>query len=461
MSNLNIKAIEELVANVLGTRFESFDEAMLENAKDRIIDTVGCLIAGANAPGNLELVDLVKDWGGKEEATILIHGSKAPAQNAAMVNSIMVRSFDCEPNGVLVDNILIPSHISGTTVPTTLTMGETLGASGKELITAMLVGEDLEARILAATRPGKRIDMVGTVNVFGATAIAGRLLGLNEFQLRNALGIALIHLAGSYQNLWDRTLSFKLPQGLSARNGIFSAQLAKRGWTATEDPLFGRFAYYYLYSEDLTNVEILTKDLGKKYYTEAHFKPYPSCRANDAPIECALSLTHKHQIETADIKEVIVSVSRRPLLEMAVGRPFNIGDFSYVKTLFSYQYAVASALLNKSVTPEHFLAESMRDPEINALISKIKLAELSTTELLAARIDVITNDGRELSECVEVPKGDQARNPMSKDEIIAKFWDNVDFSKTVTKKNATELLRLLDRAEEVSNLNKIVKLLVV
>jgi 2-methylcitrate dehydratase PrpD len=453
-------AVEELVADILDARFESFDETILNSTKNRIIDTVGCLVAGANAPGNLELVNLVRDWGGKEEATILIHGGRALAQHAAMVNSIMARSFDSEPNTAVVDGVLIPTHITGTTVMTAIAMGEMTGANGRELITAMLAGENLASRILATASSRKRVDSIGTGNVFGATAIAGRLLGLNRLQMRNALGISLDHVTGSYQNVWDGTYSFKLSQGLAARSGIFSAQLARKGWTATEDPLLGKFAYYYSHSDDLTNVDILTKDLGKKYYTEAHFKPHASCRYNHGPIECVLSLINKHDIKAEDIKEVVVYVSRRSL-EATVARPFSIGEFPYANALFSYQYTVANAFLRKSVRPEHFSEESIRDPEVNAFIGRIRIAELPGAELLASKVEITMNGGRKLSESIDTPKGDQDRNPISKDEIISKFRANVDFSGAVTKKNAEELLKLLDKLEELQNLNEVIELLVV
>src|SRR5512139_3109421 len=100
--------IEQLAANVLETRFENFDPATVQHAKNRMIDVVGCLIEGANAPGNFSLVNLMKEWGGKEEATILIHGGKAPAHNVAMVNSIMARSYDFEPVDVSVENTIVP-----------------------------------------------------------------------------------------------------------------------------------------------------------------------------------------------------------------------------------------------------------------------------------------------------------------------------------------------------------------
>lgn len=451
---------EELVNNILETRFERFNEAILRNVRTRIMDVIGCLISGAKAPGNLGLVNLIKEWGGKREATIPVYGGKVLAQNVAMIGCIMARSYDFEPNSATIDNLVIPTHISGTTVMTALTMGEMMAASGKELITAMLAGENLATRILAASSSQKRVDSIGTGNVFAATAIAGRLLGLNTRQLRNALGISLDCISGSYQNVWDGTISFKLSQGLAARSGVFAAQLAQRGWQSTPDPLLGKFAYYYLYTDNIpNNIEILTKDLGKKYYTEAQVKPYPSCRYNHGPIACVLSLVHKNQIEVADIKEVTVFVSQRGL-KATVAKPFNIGEFPYANALFSYQYTVASALVRKDVRIEHFFEESIREPEVNALIKKIKLAELPSAILLESRVEITMNDGRTFSAAVEAPKGDQKNNPMSEDELIAKFWANIEFSKVIAKRDAQKLLKLIDRIEELDNVNRIIRLLV-
>jgi 2-methylcitrate dehydratase PrpD len=454
--------LEKLVANVLETRFENFDRSTVENARARVIDVLGCLIGGANAPGNSELTDLVRDWGGKEEATILVHGGKAPAHNVAMVNSIMARSFDFEPVSPLVDGTSMPGHISGTTVMTAMTMGEAKDISGKELITALLVGDDVASRVLAASGFGFSLgwDCIGTVNTFGATAIAGRLLGLNRLQMRNAFGIALNQLAGSLQNIWDGTTSFKILQGLAARSGIVSAQLAKAGWTGPEDALFSSFGYYHLYTEGCRNPAALTKDLGKNYYSDATFKPYPSCRITHCAIDCALALAGKHGIKAPDIKEATVYVSSAGLNHIC-GQPFQIGDFPQVNAAFNYQYTVATALLRKSVRPEHFSEKSIRAPQTSALIKKIKLAELPGADLYQARIKVTMKDGREITESTDAPKGDPLRNPMAKDEITAKFWANVDFSQMVTRENAGKLLTLLEKLEHLDSVNRMVPLLAV
>ena len=82
-------AIEAIAKNIADTKYDNLDKTTIADAKNRIIDVIGCAIGGVNAPGNSALWEVIKDWGGKSEATIWIHGGKAPAHNAAMLNTIM------------------------------------------------------------------------------------------------------------------------------------------------------------------------------------------------------------------------------------------------------------------------------------------------------------------------------------------------------------------------------------
>lgn len=456
----NRTPFEELIVNVLETRFENFDQATIEHAKNRILDTVGCLIGGAKDTGNSEMVDIIIDTGGKPEASIMIYGNKVPAQNAAMVNSILARSFDFEPVSPLVDGISVPGHISGTTIMTALTLGEAQDISGRELITALLIGDDIASRLLISSgfEFSRGWDNIGTVNAFGATAIAGHLLGLDRHQLKNAFGIVLNQLAGSMQIVWDATTAFKLNQGLSSRNGIFSARLAKAGWTGPRDALFGEFGYFKLYTEGCRNPEALTKDLGREYYSDGTFKPYPCCRINHGAIDCALAVVRKHGIDAKDIQQVIINVSSE-VLNHICGKTFEIGEFPHADAAFNMSYTVATALLRKSVKPEHFTEEYIRDSLINAFINKIELCELAGADLSRVKFTVVMKDSREFNEDTDIPRGDP-RNPLSKHELIDKFWDNVEFSKTIPKKNAERLLKILENLENLDNVGKMVDLLI-
>jgi 2-methylcitrate dehydratase PrpD len=452
--------IEELSANILNTRFENFDEAVLENAKKQVIDVLGCAIGGAKAVGNSELIKLVKEWGGKKEATILVWGGKVPVHNSVMANSIMARSFDFEPVNTLVGDKDLPNHISGTTVMTAINVGEMKGIDGKEFITALIIGDDMASRVLAASGFDFNLgwDNTGTINMFGATAIAGRLLGLTELQMRNAFGLVLNQLAGSFQSIWDATTAFKLPQGLAARNGILSAQLAKAGWTGPEDALLGKFGYYHLYTGGCLNQEILTKGLGKKYYNHTTVKPYPSCRGSHSAIDCALAIVNRHEIKTEDIEEVILYVPKKDI-DNFLGQPFRIGGFPHASAIFNFQYIVANTLLRRSCKPEHFSEDAIRDSKVNGLISKIQLKELKELGL-NAKIKINLRNGQEFCETNDIPKGEPLTKPLSMDDIKTKFLDNVDFSQTVTRVKAEKALKLLENLEEIKSVNKVVELLV-
>ncbi len=454
-------AIEKLAENALETRFENFTKETLEITKYRIIDTLGCLIGGATDTGNPELLKLIRENDGKKEATILVHGGKAPVADAAFINCIMARSFDFGPVSPLVDGVSCPGHISETTVPAALTLAEAVNAGGKEFITALLVGDDTAARILAASGFGFSLgwDGVGTVNTFGVTAIAGRLFGLDKLKLRNAFGIALNQLGTTFQSFWDGTTAFKLPQGLAARGGTTSAQLAKAGWTGPEDALMSKFGYYKMFTEGAKKPQALTDNLGKNYYYDGTIKPYPCCRIPHAAIDCALALLKKYNFTADDVATVNLDLAQGGI-DHVCGHPFKIGPFPHGNAAFSYEYVVATAFLFGSVKPEHFTEKAIRNPQVTDFIRKIKLTAVKDIEFEKARMTVTLKDGRKLTETVTKVKGDPLTNPMTHDDIIAKFWTNVDFTQKISKKKAEELLDRLLNLEKLDSVRKLIPLLV-
>jgi 2-methylcitrate dehydratase PrpD len=451
----------ELVRNILDTSFDNFDSSTVERARDRIIDVMGCMIGGANAPGNSMLLDLIKEWGGKREATIIMHGVKVPAHNAALMNSIMARSYDFEPCGSTVNGKTTPAHISGTTVPAALAMAELRGTSGKDFVTALVLGDDLTSRIIAASNINldSGFEPTGIANMFGATAIAGRLLKLNEQQMLHAFGIALNQVSGTFQNVFDGVHTFKLPQGLAARGGIFSAELAKRGFTGVKDALFSKYGYFSLYCRTV-DAEFLTKDLGGKFYANNTFKAYPCCRSTHAAIDCSLALVGSAPINTDNIDEIIIDVAAIGH-DFAVGQPFEIGEVPQASASFSLRYTVADALLRKAVRPEHFTEKYIRDEKILNLIQKIRLTATVPPETpLAAGVRVKMRNGDEYEKSVNLPRGNEVFTPLSAAEKKDKFIANVTFSDTGLLARAAKATELIADIENVDNIAAVIKLLV-
>jgi 2-methylcitrate dehydratase PrpD len=450
----------ELARNIVETEFDAFDSSTVEKARMRIIDVVGCALGGATATGCSMLLDLMREWGGAGESTVLAFGDKLPVHHAAMVNSVFARSYDFEPTGALVEGKSTPSHISGTTVPAALSVAEAKGTSGKELLTAMILGDDLAARIAAASQLNidSGWDSTGTVNVFGATAIAGKLWGLNARQMAAALGIGLNQMAGTFLNIFDYAHTFKLPQGLAAQAGIFSAALARKGFTGPKDPLTGKNGYFSLYCKT-GKLDILANDLGRKFYAGDTFKPYPCCRSNHAAVECTLALVSTHSVSPEELEEIVVSVTPTAK-NFAVGQPFRIGEAPQINAAFSLQYTVANAFLRKSMRLEHFTDPFIRDRLIMDVVKKIRLeATMQADTPLGAAVRIRTRQGKEYEARVDMPRGSDTLTPLTAAEKRDKFRNNVAFSQAVPMERAERALALLEKIEAVDDVAEITRLL--
>ena len=455
------KVIDALISNILETRFETLDKTVVEHAKDLTIDVVGCAIAGANSPGCSMVMDLVKEWGGKGESTVFAYGFKAPSHNVAMMNSVMARSVDFEPLSPYINGRSVPGHICGTTIPTAITVAEQRSASGKDLITAIALGNDIAARILASSHLSFQNGWMssGLCNAFGATAIASKLWGLNERQTLNAFGIMVNQLGGTIQCVYDGVHSFKLLQGLTSKTGIFSVELAAKGFTGVKDPLQSKFGYFSLYCRDY-DLEALTKDLGKEFYADSTFKPYPCCRGNHAPIECILQIVMKHDIAVNNIENVRVDVS--PVWLQFIGGPFEPGDIPQIRAIYSLPYNIANAIIRKSVTPVHFTDEYIKDAQVMDLMKKVTINAVPVPPIRPMMTDVRLKmtDGTEYSAHVDVPRGEPVLNPLTSSEIRDKFRSNVAYSMMITPEKTEKALAMLERLEEVENVTQLIRLLV-
>jgi 2-methylcitrate dehydratase PrpD len=464
MSDLNsIPVIEALSANIVETKFSDLDTPTIELAKNRIIDVLGCVIGGANAPGNKELTDVVRRWGGQKESTIMIFGQRIPMEHAAMLNAVMARSYDFEVMAYVLEGKFFPSHHAATTVPTALALAEALGAGGKELLTAMIVGDDVAARVQAASS-GHPINLGWdggtTLSHLAAVATSSRLLGLNKSQTKNAFGLVLGLIGGTLQCYWDGVPTFKLGQGTAATHGIFAAKLARSGWTGLYDPLFSRYGYFSVYGGGCVDPGILTRDLGKKFYGEAYFKPYPCGMPTHAGIDAALTLMSQNNVQADEIQEVVIHVPYSHMANFYYAKPFVIRDFPQGDAAFSYIYTVATALVNKSVGLQNFTEEAIHDLRIKSTVEKIKMVERPQDAELGIQVDLHLTNGRQLSEYKSEAR-DWATKPTPREQVIAKFRQQVAFSKTINSKKAECVLELLRDLERMQSVDQLLKFMMV
>lgn len=461
--------IEKISESVIGTKFEDIDKTTVHIGKLRILDLIGCALYGAMSNASKNLADLVTSWGGKKESTILAFGGKVPASNAAMVNSAVTRTTDYEAIGALVEGVDLPSHVSSTTVYTALALGEAQNASGKKTLASMLVGDDAAARLLAASGVlgGKNFewgwDGNGTANAFGATALAGNMLGLNKKQMKDAFGLILNQMGSTFQNLWDYSLAAALTSAHSARNAICSAEMAKVGWDGPNDALFSRYGYFFLFTDGCADADILTKDIGKTFYSEATFKPYPSCRTTHAAVDCALKFISEHEIDTSKIADVQIVLPPRMKTMFTAQIPFKVHDTNYqVFAENSIAYCVATVLLRKEMKIDYLEEQYVRDPKIADIATKATIEDLELEDLKVkcAQLIVKTNDGKVYTSEIKAARGGYRDGLFTDEDVKSKFRYNVQYSKILSKDTGEKIIDMVDNLEQVDNINELTKLLV-
>lgn len=453
---------QDLAEYIVATDFASFDADAIEWAKWRVLDVCGCALAGAEAPGCDMMKDLVTDWGGAGESTILAYGGRAPAHNVAMLNTLMARSHDYEPVEAEFEGRGSPAHISGTTVPVALAMAEKQRADGKRLLTALIVGDDIAARL--AVNSGFDFDLgwdeTGTVNVFGAAATACKLLQLNEQQIFDALGIALNRLSGSIAGIFDKTLCYKLPMACSSREGVFAAELAQRGFQGVTDPFVGPRGYFSMFCRN-HSADQVAKGLGREFYSDCVIKPYSACRITHPFIDSALAIATSHDVDAGEIAAITIhgtqfgahSFCAQPLPSTEIRQP---------DAAFSIRYCVAAALLWREVAPPHFTDESLHDPRIRHLAGCMEVvADLPQREPgdNQVRMEVTMSDGRSFSAHTLVGKGDMREGSVNLSDVQAKFLANARFAGLDVVK-AEQAMAMIDRLEDLEDVRSLMRLLV-
>lgn len=453
--------IEKLTEYIVTTRYEDIPPEVIEIEKRSLLDVLGCLVAGATAPGCSAVLDLVREEGGKKESTIMMHGDKVPAQNAALVNATMARALDFEPCGAAA------SHANAPAVATAFAISERIGGiRGKDCLTALTLGVDLTARIYSSWKTGKHgWDPALVCSIFGATAVAGRILGLSHSQMRNAFGIALNQASGTWQSNYDGALMVRLNTGLAARGGIFSALLTQRGITGVKQVMQGRWGFYNLYANDEYDLDLLIAGLGERFLNvETRFKMYPACIGTFTVTEATIELTRKYNITPDDVGEIIIGVTKGQG-DRFCGRPFELGENPQVYAQFSNQYAAANALLRRSSLKEHFTDEFITDPRVQELVGKVRQVELfqplkEVGAMPRVRVEIKMKNGKSYSVELSIPKGIPPRS-LSKEEILDKFRNNVTYSaktpKVLPQQRGEEIITLVDHLEELSDVNQIVR----
>jgi 2-methylcitrate dehydratase PrpD len=417
-------AISDIVKHLTSTRYEDIPAAAVESAKREVLDSLATALGGSSKEGIGELVDMVKEWGGSGQSTVIAHGFKCPAPSAAQVNGTMIHALDYDDGH---QKALV--HIGCVAVSTCFAAAERVGkVSGRELITALALGGDLLTRLGLASRPGESALASGwhpttLFGFLGAAAMSGRIFGLDEEKMINALGLAYHQCGGAGTGVSDGALAKRMGPGLAAKAGITSALMAERGITGERDPLEGKTGLFNIYMGGDYDVGVLTSELGKRFEgINIGNKPYPCCGLTHACIDAALALTSRHDI-SADRIDSITVYGGEPVYRHSLPPEIKCSPRTIIDAQFSVPWVVAVALVNGKVTVDDFTDAAIKRQDIREVARKVtaRLDPAMTRHGVGpAGIVIRMKDGTEYKEEVEHCLGSIER-PMDFEDVTRKF----------------------------------------
>jgi 2-methylcitrate dehydratase PrpD len=458
----------KLIRHFAATAFFDLPPESVTATKRRVLDLIGCAVAGARAVGNDQLAPILGAAAGNERAntaSLFFQTGRLRAADAAMANAIAARSYDFEVMATKVAGKVIPSHTSPTTVMTAFAMGERENTTGAQFLTALTLGDDLVARVLgsAGFDFDGGWDAASVHSGLGAAAIAAKLAGLAEQGIADSVGLIVNLLGGTIQAPWDGSTDFKLTQGMAARHAILCADLARVGWTGMADALFAPFGFYHQFTAGCAFPDVLTGALGDSYYAEEYFKPYPACAATHSAIQCAVELRERLSAGVADVDQIVVALPV-PLLSGFCCKPYEPRRFPHCDAIFSFRFQVANAILNGQVEQAHYQEERLRDPVLIGLASRIDLEPLDV-EVVGfgadgpCRITAKFRDGRTASHLLEKLSRYPTVRSSTDAEIEAKFYEQCEFSGRVDRDRASRIVESVDTLEQAVSVRDLIQLI--
>ncbi|MEQ1776868.1 MAG: MmgE/PrpD family protein [Burkholderiales bacterium] len=431
-----------LAQYIVDTPYTAIPEASRIAARRFMLDTLAVAWAGSDAPGCPEAHALLMDEGGRADSTAwACGGARMPAMSAAFINGMTSAALDYDGIGSGA-----PVHVNITVLPAALAMAERLHASGRDFLSAFVIGADLTYRLAAAADvPNAGFHYVPIYGVFGAAAACARLLGLTVMETRHALGIAFMQASGTQQANIDPSLSKRMMSAFAARAGVHAALLAQRGVTGPAQAIEGKFGLFNMYQRG--DASLILDQLGSRFDNMlGSIKMYPSCGANHTSIAGALELIRQYDLKADDV--LSVDVTMPPYTARLVGNPYDPGGDAQVAAQFSVRYTIACLLVRRKLGLAEIEEDAARDPDINRHVGKINVhideTQTGTRGPIVLRMRTRTH-GEISTRVAHVPGSLEA--PVSDAEIQQKFDEC--FRRGVRPLDGARIERLTQRVSGV------------
>lgn len=445
------------------TRFEDLPGSVVEAVKASILDTLGCVLAGTACDDVVAIRNVVTGWGGSASSTVIGSGGlKVPAASAVLANGAAIHQFDFDDTH---DQAVM--HPSSASLMPALAVAEGTGSvSGKTIITAVALGNDLSSRVGLATRgrmwdhPWFRAPVIG---LFGATAAATKVMGASAEQHLNALGLTLPQVSGTWASLHHKGSSVRsIRDGLAYRNGVLAAELAMAGIRGDREVFDGPYGFYQAFFRGDYERSELVEGLGQRYEAERiSLKPWPCIRHLHTAMTAVLGIVAEHDLAFDRIAEVMLNVGQ---VNRDRCRPVALGSSpeNHIDLAGNMRFAVGAAIRHRGIPLDLYHSTEAADDVIANAMPKVHWQYDETFNghtFEPSSVVIVTTSGQRFAARCDVALG-HPKNPMSVEQRVAKFVNcAAAAAHPLGRQQALEIIDAVTRLEQMENIQLLMGLL--
>ncbi|GAB3057464.1 MmgE/PrpD family protein [Salinicoccus sesuvii] len=439
-----MKLSESLASYIRSVSYEQLPDDVVEFTKLCILDYFSSAIAGSDTLPIAKIEEIVEELGGAKQAT-LITGGKSSVTNAALLNG--ASSHIVEQDDIHKGSII---HAATVVIPAALAIAERDNLSGKDLITAVVIGYEVCYRIGEAVTPSHYYywHNTATCGTFGAAAAVAKLLNLSEEQIVHTLGSAGTQAAGLWEFIEDGAMSKQLHPGKAAMNGVIAGLLSQKGFTAATRILEGDRGFFEAMSDDY-DVSKVAERLGETYkIMENSFKVHASCRHTHHAMDLVSELSRERRLDAEDIESIEIGT-----YQVAINITNNDNPMTVYQGKFSLQYCTAHAFVLQEGSLYTFTEENLWNEEIRDVMSKVRIyvdpsKNNTYPNQWGAIAKVTLKNGKHIELDTDYPKGDPEQ-PVTKDELLEKFMQLSQKLDQSERENISEKILSLEKVEDL------------
>jgi 2-methylcitrate dehydratase PrpD len=410
----NAPAITELLAKfVVNHPSKGWDDNVEREAHRTFANWFGCAIGPSQHETVQAALAAVSELSPAPQAAILGRKERVDIANAAMINGISSHTFDFDDT-----HLKTIIHPAGPVASAVLALGEHIGATGRDMIDAMVIGIEVSCRIGNAVYPNhydRGWHITGSTGMLGSAAACSRLLKLDAARTQMALGIAASQPIGLREQFGTMTKPFH--PGGAAKAGLMAALMAKHGYTASKRALEAPRGLLQVFS-DKTDWSEVTERLGETWEIALNtYKPFACGIVIHPSIDGCVQLRNQHNLKPEDVKKVTIKVHSL-VLELTGKKTPTDG----LQSKFSVYHSCAAGIIFGRAGEHEYTDEVVNRADVVALRSRVEAIVDDSIDEASSDVSIETTDGRTLHVFVEHAIGSVER-PMSDEQVKAKFVD--------------------------------------